>query len=411
MGWLLSIGIALLTGLVSLFGSAFAAEWCTRWFEVSSREGGRGYAVIFLALFGGIVGCILGLVVARLVAGSSQPSGGRALGFSLLAVVGLLGLVTGLSYLATEHAPEIDGLPLDLGVEVRFPEGAPKPEIAELRKWQVQLFTENYSSYRYLWLQEKDLVQSGGRWLARGDIALHSRRAGRRLRLGTEGRAETQEIVIPFAGTPTRADEQWSNWLAVPVLGGELRYRLRLRQPAPPPVDPADEQFAALNERSPLEEWLPHVITTAPGRSAKAVAMVQKRIPELSRCILDGPPEIQQRALRTIALLSDPPAELAEPVREIGHRLRGEMERYLALPVDDPVALVLESSIRNTFGEWMYAVAQLQRARRLDGVAEFRAVAALAERRPEQETMQNLLRVTRHFLTEWEKPASPAGGG
>ncbi|MBS0656984.1 MAG: hypothetical protein JSR82_01900 [Verrucomicrobia bacterium] len=411
MGWLFSLGIALVTGVVSLFASGFVADWCTRWFEVSEREGGRGYAVIFLALFGFIAGCVLGLVVSRLVAGSSQPGGLRALGISLLAVVGILGVITAFSYLVTEHPPEIDGYGLDLALEMRLPAGAAKPELERLRKWQIALHTANYSSQRTLWLQEKDLAQVEGLWVVRGFVPLHSRREGRRLRLADEGGAETQEIVVPWAGTPSRADERWTEWQSIRPLGVELRYRLQVRTPAPPTPEPVDEAFAALNEQSPLEEWLVHTITTVPGRSAQAIAMVQRRIPDLVRCILDGPPEVSQRALRAVALLSAPSPDLAEPVREIGRRLRRDLGLWLEKSPTEAAAAELEKAISDTFGQWFYAVAQLHQARLLDGVAEFRAVAELAERRPENETMQGLRRVTRHFLGEWEKRATPAGGG
>lgn len=404
MNCLATIGVSLATGLIALVPSGFVADWCTRWFEVSEREGGRGYAVVFLAILGFICGCILGLVVARMVAVSSQPSGWRALGYSLLAAFGILALITGFSYAVTEHAPEIDGHSLSLAFELRQPAGGAKPSLDELRKVQFSLYAGNRQSYRYYWPQEEHLRQVGDRWVQSGRLHIHSRTPGRILRLSTEKGESVQEIPIPYAGWPTRAEEKWSEWIAVPLAKGELRYRLRIEVPEPyvAPPDPEAAKFAALSELSPLPEWLPYLIKPGLERQEKALAMVTARTPELGQCILEGPPEISQLALRGAGMIKDPPELLVAPVREIGRRMRADLERFVASKPENDPSYEAAGAIEATFGGWYLAVVSLHRAKRLDGPAEFAPILELARKRPDSQAMSGVVRVTTHFLEEWK---------
>ncbi len=93
MNWPLSFLISLLTGIASLFGTAFLTTFLIRWFRISSFEGGSGYYAVALSLLGGIAGLFVGLVCARIVAAQPAPGFLKALGVSLGAALAILLLV------------------------------------------------------------------------------------------------------------------------------------------------------------------------------------------------------------------------------------------------------------------------------------------------------------------------------
>lgn len=403
MGWFASLVIAFCTGVYSLFATGVLANFWTRWSEVSDREGGRGYAVVSLALIGFILGCVLGLVVARWVAGSQQPGGWKSLGLSLGAVSGLLLLITGVCYLATEHAPEIDGHSLSVEVELRSQDGAPRPSEEFVRECYVILYAVNRRSRRWGHFRPEDLQREGDAWLLKCQVHLHSSGAGRLLTV-THNK-ETLDLPLPYAGQPTRADTTWSPRVPVPFLASTVRYRLHVHVPEPPAprVDPEEAAFAALSENSPLEAWLPYLVSPNQPRQKAALDMITARTPELQILILEGPPEAMRRALRGAGMIMHPPATLAGPVREIGRRLKADLEKFVRTKPEEDPTYAAAGEIESTFGDWYIAVASLHRAGHLDGVAEFEALRELAARRPDSQALSGVVRVSDHFLREWKR--------
>ncbi|HSR91576.1 MAG TPA: hypothetical protein VLK88_09730, partial [Gemmatimonadales bacterium] len=131
MSWPASIFSALLTGLLALFVGGFIAAMAVDWYHISGREGESGYFVAGIAILSFGAGVLIGLITARMVAGGAHAQFLRALGISLGVVIGIGGLSLGLTRALADVPPEIDGEPLLLAVEVRWPEGrkeAPKSE-------------------------------------------------------------------------------------------------------------------------------------------------------------------------------------------------------------------------------------------------------------------------------------------
>src|SRR5689334_1487927 len=87
MSWLASFGIAILTAILGLFGAGTVSALLVDWYHISSFEGGSGYFVIGNSLLGGIAGFVVGLIVARVVAGWPQGGVLKALGVSFGAVL------------------------------------------------------------------------------------------------------------------------------------------------------------------------------------------------------------------------------------------------------------------------------------------------------------------------------------
>jgi hypothetical protein len=65
MSWLNSIVISILSGIPGIFLGGLIGMGCVKWFRISSFEGGSGYAVVGIALLGGLVAVITGFIVAK----------------------------------------------------------------------------------------------------------------------------------------------------------------------------------------------------------------------------------------------------------------------------------------------------------------------------------------------------------
>ena len=65
MNWMLSIVIAVLTGVLGLFATGFLAAGYASWYRMSNFEGRADYFMIFAALLGGVISLFIGLVWLR----------------------------------------------------------------------------------------------------------------------------------------------------------------------------------------------------------------------------------------------------------------------------------------------------------------------------------------------------------
>ncbi|MEZ6093536.1 MAG: hypothetical protein R3C03_04760 [Pirellulaceae bacterium] len=105
MSWIVSLLVAIVSGLVSLFLTGTVANACVTWCRIPSREGAAGYFVIFNALLGGLAGTILGLIVARVIASHIGPSFVTELGGSL-SVIFLVAGIAGIDGSALAMYPD-----------------------------------------------------------------------------------------------------------------------------------------------------------------------------------------------------------------------------------------------------------------------------------------------------------------
>ncbi len=109
-------------GAASLFIAGFIASLCVSWYDVSSREGASGFFVIYMALFGGIIGAVIGLIVARQTVGYAGPGFWKELPASLGVILVIAGIITLVCRLFADVPPTIDGARTDVTVEFRFPD-------------------------------------------------------------------------------------------------------------------------------------------------------------------------------------------------------------------------------------------------------------------------------------------------
>lgn len=244
MSWLASLFVAILTAVAGAFAAGAVAALCVDWYHVSSREGASGYFVISIAFLGIILGAILGLVSARIVAAGAHPSFLRALGIALGVTIGL-GLVSGgIARLLADVPPTIGGEALLLTLEFRFPADqrtspAAPPDAGYLELHSVPMFshTVRASERGALWLE--DARQVDGRWVVPGAVSVFTSRGSRTVSVHLAGDS-VQGFLISLPAYPGRKQLEWSDWYPREGRGGPpratgLNYRFRV-QPWTTPV-------------------------------------------------------------------------------------------------------------------------------------------------------------------------------
>ncbi len=146
MNWAVTLFSAVAGGLLGTVGMFAIGQACVKWYKITSFEGYSGYFVVGLALLGGIVGCVLSIVAARLGYAWIGTQWYSQLGSALAAVLLALALTYGYAYLGVDRVPELDGQPIMVRWEIRLPaEGtdkyAPTGDPSEWLddQWQLQL--------------------------------------------------------------------------------------------------------------------------------------------------------------------------------------------------------------------------------------------------------------------------------
>src|SRR2546423_10786814 len=117
-----ALGIAILTGLVGMFLAFFAAEWLTRLYHVSDFEGERAYAVVFLfAPAGFVTGVVLGFFAGVVFRWPGFAGYLKSQGLAIAGTVCFIGIISGISWLDSDHTPQINGKNVALEFELKVP--------------------------------------------------------------------------------------------------------------------------------------------------------------------------------------------------------------------------------------------------------------------------------------------------
>jgi len=121
--------IALLTALAGCVLAVPVGDYLTKLAHVPEMEGQRGMTVFFLCVPLGIMAGLVVGVIASIVVRRPGPAGFLiALGWSLLIVCGIAGLLGDVPYLLSDKPPTIDGKRLELQFELRAPATLKIPE-------------------------------------------------------------------------------------------------------------------------------------------------------------------------------------------------------------------------------------------------------------------------------------------
>ena len=240
VSWIASLGIAVLVGLAALFAGGLVAALCVDWYRISSHEGNSGFFVLFMALFSGIGGALLGLIVARAAAAVPTMNGLKALGLGLGVVLGVAGGVAGGARLLADVPPTIDGEVLHLIVELRWPAGqrppSPSEGVATVRLGTLAGRTLRREEVGPLFLEDARL--EGNRWIVPGVVDIFTSR-GTPVVNAFVGSRQLTSLLPPLRGYPRRADLEWSQWReATPEgqapIGVPVSYRFRVSRLSEP---------------------------------------------------------------------------------------------------------------------------------------------------------------------------------
>ncbi len=235
MTWLSSIFVAVLTAAVSCVASFLVASLAVGWYRISSFEGGSSYWVISIALGGLIAGLILGLIVARVVAAGAQPSVLKALGFSLLLVLGINGAVGAVSRVLADVPPTLGGEELMLLVELRWPASQQTSPALDTIPHRVELRalagnTLRVSKAGPLWME--DARREDGRWVVPGAVEVFTER-GTRVFTVEPKLGAMQGFTVPLDARPGAKYLAWSAWMPSESAGvsqftGGMTYRFKV---------------------------------------------------------------------------------------------------------------------------------------------------------------------------------------
>lgn len=227
MNWIVSFFIALLAAIAGGASAIFVAEKATRWFHVSDREGGRGYAVIGFGLLGLGGGAVIGFVMSRQLGGGTHFF--REFFGAVGTTLGIVGLIWWYCWLVTDHAPTLDGEPLLLEVEIRSPH---REDAIEIQKGEgtARLTDRRFYGGERLVFQKRRLKETDEGWVVTATVPLTTRRSNRLLAIKIGEKEEN--FLLPLRGKPKRADLEWSIWLPRRRTDGQppaftLTYRYR----------------------------------------------------------------------------------------------------------------------------------------------------------------------------------------
>lgn len=239
MRWYSWIFTAILTAIFGLFAAGMLAALLVDWYNISSFEGGSGFFVVFIALFGGIAGFVVGLIAAFVVSRRADPGFLKAVAVGWGAALAIVLAIGGIARFLADIPPTLGGETLLLQVELRYPPGRPRPAYqdgAYLRLHSATMSTVRKSEDGPLWLE--DAREENGQWIVPGVVDVFTQRGRRLLDAGIKD-TSIAGFIVPLPGHPRAEHESWSEWLpkyqpGTEPAGGGFTYRFRIvRRNAP----------------------------------------------------------------------------------------------------------------------------------------------------------------------------------
>jgi hypothetical protein len=418
MTWFASIFIALLAGALGLACAALIAQLCVGWYRISSFEGGAGYAVVAIALIGGLAAFVVGLIAARLVAAGAAPGFLKGLGVASGSVVGIALLALAICRLGADLAPEIDGKELDLAIEVRCPPGFEIPP------------PDNFGATAGVYLPrgrrlptDKLRVDNAqrvdGHLVVPATVPLTTSAANKFLsvRFNQEHRVI---FSLPLRSHPDAGDREWSKWVESgwdvgkpqppPEARFHARYRVLTVEPEPPPPDPKDvvaREFAALDSTALLGEWLSFLFREPNAERTQAVVtQINARQDELAALVQSGDPTERERALAAATYAAQPAPALVEAVLAEGRAIAAGIRACHEL-TSDPAKLARAAvDLSGRFNDWKRAWWVLHGRVGADGRPPVREIHELARAFPRGSTIDEIEVNARVILEQLDKDAA-----
>jgi hypothetical protein len=230
--------IAFLTAFVGCVLAFLVGDYLTRLAHVPEMEGQRSMTIFFLCVPLGIfAGLVIGIISAIAVRRPGLAGFFVALGWSLLIICGLAGLLAGVPYVLSDKPPTVDGKRLELQFELRAPAAFKIPDQPDGYSIRVSLYTDNRQN-EYAFIDWNGITKDPEHATVPGHVPLltHSKTRSVLASIGNDPVA-SQFIELRIPPAPRKEDEAWSDWIFAtqradlsPVSEPErmaLRYRVR----------------------------------------------------------------------------------------------------------------------------------------------------------------------------------------
>lgn len=425
MSWVLSLLVGLLSAAAGCLCAGFVASLCVRWYRISSFEGGSGYFVVFMGLFGLIAGFVLGVVWSRFLVSATEPWFARAAGAALGTVAGLALVVGFFCWLAADLPPTLAGRDLELNVEVRFPAGFKLPPAENRERASVAVYLvqgRSQPSARPEFLESRPKNEP---LVATVTVPLRTSASQKFLSFHID---QENDFLFPlrFGSRPGKKDLEWSAWVESAWDAGKerppeaervyMRYRVALVEPPPPRPSREEEDakreleeqaaFEAIDPKAPVTVWLPYTrYGVRADRVATAVGNISGRdtfLEEFSAILKSGTLEEVCDALRMIQHIEKPSPGLVPPVKEFGQDLVRRIKEVNASRVEDDPSYERFAEVSQRFSAWMAATHPLRARCGADFVPELKEITGLARVRKDSIVMRgDVLRVSSYYLNDW----------
>ncbi|MBL9190208.1 MAG: hypothetical protein JNK23_22190 [Opitutaceae bacterium] len=418
MTWTSSLFISFLCGALGLVGGGFIMNLCVDWYRVSSFEGKSGFAVVGVALVGGIAGALIGLGAARWVAAGTDPGFLKGLGYGSGAVLTVAAVALGLCRLGADLPHEMDGRPLELAIEVRCPRGFSIPP-ADDYGTHAAVYLPGGSRQPAETLRATEARREDGHLIVPATVPLTTSAARKFLQVRFNAEHDLL-FHLPLRSKPQTADLEWSKWIesgwdvGKPEPAKEAkfsaRYRVQIVAPEAPAPDPAvvlAERFAQISPDAPLTVWLPFMFDNAPeDRVAAVVAVVEQRQDELAELIRTGDTKQREHALGACGHLQQPGPAVKEALLAEARLIAEGIRASNALAADDPQLPAALMILRSRFNRWKQAWWVVQQRLGLDGRPPVKEIHDLASVRPRGTAMDEIELNARVILDALNKSAA-----
>lgn len=425
MPWLISLSAAALAGIIGLVLAGFIANACVSWFSVSSREGQSGYFVIFNSLFGGVLAFIIGLIAARVVASYAGSDFLKECGAAVGAVVGIAGLLTVFFRFIADVEPTLDGRPLNLEVEYRFPVTATaEASPTSTGAWEFQLHSIVGGVRRGSQRGEVKTAEARreeGRWIVPCLVRIFTERGDRAIQLSKDG-ADLGGFLVSLPARPNKSFETWSVWFPRQQADGspwpddKFSYRFRIqKEPLPPPpktieeeqAEQAAEELAAFERipvDAPVQSWFEYT-RYEQNLTARAIERILQRpnvIAELRALAVGDDANLAHDTLKSIARMPEPPPALVPVVEAAAQVIASRITRFneTTVEADPDFATAVDPASR--FYGWIDAAEALREKCQASFVPELTTILELSRKRPESHCMrQDICRLASYRLKRW----------
>ncbi|MCB1123458.1 MAG: hypothetical protein KJT03_18035 [Verrucomicrobiae bacterium] len=402
MTWLSSILVSILCGALGLLCGGYIMNLCVIWYRVSSFEGKAGYAVVGVALLGGIAGLVIGLVATRIVAAGGNPTFLKGLGCASGSVLVIALVALGFCRLGADITPTMDGKYLEVCVEIRCPVNFPNPEDFDATKAFAELFIpgSRYLPSGKLLLDKAH--QEDGRWIIPGSVALATRSSNKYLRVRME---EVYDLTfsVPLRSNPRKSDLEWSKWIDSGWDAGkqqpspEERFSMRCRMQTMEPVVTDDSEDALPRPKlpesnAPLENFLIFFNQEVPeDQKAMARLSIEDRQEELARLIQSDDTETRELALQALTGLKKIRPLIVQALMTEAESIKEGIRQFNVMDENDPNFSTVQVELRSRFNYWKRAWWTTFHQLGIEGRSPIQEIHDLAEVRSQVTTMDEIV--------------------